>query len=114
MPEPAPQLAALPLDEQLRWLEGALERREDPRGLLLACAAVRDHAPLSWLCRALLERGWLSDAAQSRWLSELLLQQPDTAVDRVVVDLDRRIAAGLRARSGKAWAQGSEPSGAGP
>jgi len=84
MSEPAPQLAALPLDEQLRWLEGALERREDPRGLLLACAAVRDHAPLSWLCRALLERGWLSDAAQSRWLAELLLRQPDTAVDRVL------------------------------
>src|SRR5215207_8023487 len=84
MPDPAPPLAALPLDEQLRWLDAALMRREDPRGLLLACAAVRDHAPLAWLCRALLERSWLGDPAQQRWLAERLLEQPDTAIDRAV------------------------------
>jgi hypothetical protein len=84
MPEPSPPLAALPLDEQLRWLDGALVRGEDARVLLRTCAAVRDHAPLAWLARALLERGWLAGATEQRWLAELLLQQPDTAVDRVL------------------------------
>jgi len=84
MPDPSPPFAALPLEEQLRWLEHALARGEDPRGLLQACAAVRDHAPLSWLARALLERGFLADPAQQGWLAEFLLQQPETAVDRVL------------------------------
>ncbi|MCX4245436.1 sacsin N-terminal ATP-binding-like domain-containing protein [Paraliomyxa miuraensis] len=84
MSDSTPQFASLPLDEQLRWLGQALERGEDPRVLLRTCAAVRDHAPLSWLARALLERGFLAQPSEQGWVAQMLLEQPDTAVDRVL------------------------------
>ncbi len=65
-------LASLPLDEQLQALEAALARGESPRALVVACAALRDHAPLAWLCRALLERGLLAGPEPQQWLAELL------------------------------------------
>ncbi|MCA9705108.1 MAG: hypothetical protein KDK70_04560, partial [Myxococcales bacterium] len=92
---PASTFSALPLDEQLRWLETALERREDPRTLLRTCAAVRDHAPLAWLARQLLTQGWLSSAPEQAWMAQFLLEQPETAVDRVLKALvgDGRLGA---------------------
>ncbi len=84
MPDTDPELAALPLDQQLRHLQAQLAARRDARALLLTCAAVRDHAPLSWLARQLLERGWLADPEQRPWFADFLLQQPETAVDRVL------------------------------
>lgn len=80
-------LATLPLDEQLEVLTSALGQGDDPRALLDACATVRDHAPLSWLARRLLERGWLASPDERTWLAEFLLAQPETAVDRVLKSL---------------------------
>ncbi|MEM9460253.1 MAG: hypothetical protein AAGF11_39125 [Myxococcota bacterium] len=80
----ASSFTTLPLDEQLQWLEAALERREDPRDLLRTCAAVRDHAPLAWLARHLLTRGWLRGADEQAFMARFLLKQPETAVDRVL------------------------------
>ncbi|MEM7151880.1 MAG: hypothetical protein AAF799_03515 [Myxococcota bacterium] len=79
-----PPFSALPLDEQLRQLEAALERGEDPRQLLRTCAGVRDHAPLAWLARRLLERDWLRGEDERAWTAGFLLEQPETAVDRVL------------------------------
>lgn len=82
-----PPFAALPLDEQLRHLEEALGRGEEPRELLQLCGRVRDHAPLAWLARNLLERGWLGTPSEQRFFAEFLLLQPETAVDRVFKSL---------------------------
>ncbi|MEX1364802.1 MAG: hypothetical protein AB1Z98_16870, partial [Nannocystaceae bacterium] len=82
--DPASTFAALPLDDQLAYLEGELGRRGDPRALLATCARVRDHAPLAWLSGRLLQRGWLGDPQQQQWLAGFLLEQPETAVDRVL------------------------------
>ncbi|MCB9713009.1 MAG: transglutaminase domain-containing protein [Myxococcales bacterium] len=83
MDSPSP-FAALPLDEQLQQLEAALQRREDPRALLTTCATVRDHAPLAWLARRLLEQEWLASPSEQRFFAEFLLERPETAVDRVL------------------------------
>ncbi len=54
-----------------------------------ATAGLRDHAPISWLCEQLLDRGWLADRAARSWLAEFLVTLTETAVDKVLKTLVR-------------------------
>ena len=75
--------AALPLDEQLEHLSGNFDKT--PAGELLKLAAsIRDWAPLAWLCGELLAKGWLAHNEHRVVFSKFLLDQPETAVHRVV------------------------------
>lgn len=75
--------AALPLDEQLAHLSENFDHA--PAGELLHLAAsIRDWAPLAWLCGELLATGWLESNEHRVVFSKFLLDQPETAVHRVV------------------------------
>ncbi len=78
--------AAMPLDEQLAHLGQALPAG-GAQGLLEMCALVRDHAPLAWLCRALLREGWFADARQRGWFARFLIERHETAVHKILKEL---------------------------
>lgn len=75
--------AALTLDDQLAHLEGALESAPVAE-LLTLCRAVRDHAPMAWLSSRLLERGWLAEPDHQALFAAFLIEQSETAVNKVL------------------------------
>jgi hypothetical protein len=80
---PPESFGALPLDQQLLLL-GSLVPRENPRGLLAVCSALRDPAPLAWLCGRLARELWLDNPSNAQWFATFLVGQSDTAVDKVL------------------------------
>ena len=79
--------ASLPLDEQLAALAHALDsrpREHSESELLELCRAVRDHAPMAWLARELLARGWLNQAQHRERFAAFLIEQSETAVNKVL------------------------------
>lgn len=82
--------AALPLEEQLAHLSQNFD--EAPAGELLNLAAsIRDWAPLAWLCAELLGSGWLASGEHRMVFAKFLLDQPETAVHRVVRAMLERV-----------------------
>ena len=78
------EFAALPLDDQIATLEGVLGAGASADEALALCASVRDHAPLAWLCGWLVAHDGLLEAAARGRFAAFLLEQPETAVHRVV------------------------------
>ena len=90
--------SALTLEKQLEHLEQSLSTA-DPRTLLELCAGIRDHAPLAWLSRKLVERRWLGAEANRLWFAEFLIRQSETAVNKVLKGwVTTRKAYGARAK----------------
>ncbi len=81
---PADAFGAITLAEQLAALGRALEDGDDPRGLLELTATLRDPQPLAWLTTRLFERRWAARGEQRRWLAGFLIEQPETAVHKVL------------------------------
>jgi len=108
LPLMAPEaFTALALDAQLAWLANARDHIAPP-DLLALTAAARDHAPLAWLARTLLDDGWLDADPHPSELAAFLLQQPDTAVHKVLRQLvepppDRARRPALRRLLEAAW-----------
>ena len=89
-----PPLDRLPLAEQLALFAAALDHGE-PRTLLQRAAALSDPEPLAWLCGQLHGRRWLSSPEHREFLASLLLDRPDTALDRALRSLAERPGAEL-------------------
>ncbi len=86
----AEKFGTLPLDAQIDFLKGAVGRT-DPLDLLSMCGGLRDHAPLSWLCRRLLRNRWFAEEPHRRWFARFLFGLPDTAVDKIIKSLVARV-----------------------
>jgi hypothetical protein len=75
--------AGLTLDEQVRFLADRLPGTP-AEDLLSLCAGIRDHDPLVWLCQKVLESDWFKSSVHQAWFAGFLLQQPDTAILRIL------------------------------
>ncbi len=84
MPPIPETFSTITLDEQLEALERALAGGDDPRLLLELTATVRDPQPLAWLTMRLFERRWAARDEHRRWLAGFLIEQPETAVHKVL------------------------------
>jgi len=73
----------LTLSAQLDHLTKALES-ESAVDLIRMCAPNRDPAPLAWLSRKLLERGWFSDEGNRTWFADFVVGLPETTVDKLL------------------------------
>ncbi len=73
----------LTLSSQLEHLAQALDAHP-AFDLIQLCAPIRDPAPLAWLSRQLLERGWLCDQSNQDWFANFLIGLPETAVDKLL------------------------------
>ncbi|MFH2009584.1 MAG: transglutaminase domain-containing protein [bacterium] len=83
------ELATLPFADQLRQIDLAVASGEALPALLTALGALRDHEPLAHAVRALAGAAKLSETDVASALHGLLLELPDTGVQRLLRGLDR-------------------------
>jgi len=93
----------LTLSSQLEHLTQALESHPAIE-LIQLCAPGRDPAPLSWLSRQLLERGWFRDNGHQEWFAAFLIELPETAVNKLLKAMVATPPAGDELSSGE-WRQ---------
>ncbi len=78
--------AGLPLADQIEYLRRELKPGREEE-LLKKCAALADSDPLAWLCRAVVERGLLSNPNARARMAGLLIETPDTGIRKVLRSL---------------------------
>ena len=90
----------LTLASQLEHLTQALESHPAIE-LIQLCAPGRDPAPLAWLSRQLLERGWFCDDGHQEWFAAFLIGLPETAVNKLLKAMVATPLAGKDSSSGE-------------
>jgi transglutaminase-like putative cysteine protease len=83
------QLRTLPFAQQLRLIDGRLDRISDIAELLKSVAHLRDHEPLSYLVRELIRRNHLNPPSVIAALQSLFFDLPDTGIQRLLKGIER-------------------------